>query len=105
MCYQTRLIKEKEELAARFNAAIDDLISYKPFEQCKGFDFSATPVITNTTPAKIQLYNWGLIPSWAEDDAIKKYTLNARIETLDEKRSFKDSIQNRCLIIADDFYE
>jgi len=31
--------------------------------------------------------------------------LNARIETLNEKPSFKDVIQNRCLIIADGFYE
>jgi putative SOS response-associated peptidase YedK len=35
----------------------------------------------------------------------ENYTLNARIETLTEKKSFKDIIQNRCLILADGFYE
>ncbi len=105
MCYQTRLIKQKEEIAERFNAAIDNLINYEPFESCKAFNFSKTPIITKTKPTTIQFYNWGLIPSWSEDDAIKNYTLNARIETLSEKKSFKDIIQNRCLIIADGFYE
>ena len=46
---------------------------------------------------------WGLIPSWAKDDDIKKYTLNARKETLKTKPSFKNA--KRCLIFADGFYE
>lgn len=45
------------------------------------------------------------MPSWATDTSHRHYTLNARIETLHEKKSFKDVIQNRCLIIADGFYE
>lgn len=105
MCYQTRLIKKREEIAERFNAELEDLNSYEPFEIGNGFDFSKMPIITNTLPNKVQFYNWGLIPSWSENNAIRNYTLNARIETLDEKKSFKDSIQNRCLIIADGFYE
>lgn len=105
MCYQTRLIKKREEIAERFNTEIDDLNNYEPFEIGNGFDFSKMPIITNTQPNKIQFYNWGLIPSWAEDNSVRNYTLNARIETLAEKKSFKDIIQNRCLIIADGFYE
>jgi len=31
--------------------------------------------------------------------------LNARIETIYEKPSFKDVINNRCLVLADGFYE
>jgi len=105
MCYQTRIIKQKEEIMERFNAAIDALNDYNPMEFCSAFDFPKTPIITNENPDKIQLFNWGLIPSWSEDESIRNYTLNARIETLSEKKSFKDAIQNRCLIIADGFYE
>ena len=47
----------------------------------------------------------GLIPFWAKDDSIKQYTLNAKIETLNEKPAFKNSVKNRCLVIADGFYE
>jgi putative SOS response-associated peptidase YedK len=42
---------------------------------------------------------------WSKDDVIKAYTLNARIETIKEKPSFKGAVKNRCLIIADGFYE
>ena len=105
MCYQTKITKQKEEIAARFNAEVADLNDYEPMVFCSAFDYPKTPVITNEAPTKVQLFNWGLIPSWAGDDAIKSYTLNARIETLAEKKSFKDVIQNRCLIVADGFYE
>ena len=88
MCYQTRLIKKQEELLERFNAAIADLNDYNPIEFCSAFDFPQTPVITAEEPNKIQLHTWGLIQSWSQDIAIRKYTLNARIETLHEKKSF-----------------
>ncbi|OUM84672.1 MAG: hypothetical protein BAA01_05915 [Bacillus thermozeamaize] len=49
---------------------------------------------------------WGLIPSWANDEKIGYKLINARAETLGEKRSFQEAAQKRrCLIIADGFYE
>ena len=48
---------------------------------------------------------WGVIPSWAKDKDFKALT-NARLETIDEKISFKKLIKNfRCVAIADGFYE
>jgi putative SOS response-associated peptidase YedK len=38
-------------------------------------------------------------------DSIPKNTLNAKIETIGEKPSFKYSLDKRCLILADGFYE
>ena len=105
MCYQTRLTKKKEEIQNRYHVDLDDLMHIEDFELNKAFDYPKTPIITNEQPHKISLYNWGLVPKWADDTSFRHYTLNARIETLDEKPSFKDVIQNRCLIIADGFYE
>lgn len=49
---------------------------------------------------------WGLIPSWARDEAIGSRMINARAETLAEKPSFKRLLNGRrCLIVADGFYE
>ena len=46
---------------------------------------------------------WGLIPSWSKEP---KGFINARVETIDEKPSFKESFEKRrCLILADGFYE
>jgi len=105
MCYQTRLLKKKEEIQKRFNIPKDDLEGFTPSEIIKAFEYPKTPVITNDKPNTIQHFNWGLVPSWSTDTSHRHYTLNARIETLNEKKSFKDVIQNRCLIIADGFYE
>jgi len=105
MCYQTKITKQKEEIGERFNAEIAALNDYEPMEFCSAFEHPKTPVITNEYPNKVQLFNWGLIPNWSQDESIRNYTLNARIETLAKKKSFKDIIQNRCLILADGFYE
>ncbi|SER34334.1 Putative SOS response-associated peptidase YedK [Gracilibacillus ureilyticus] len=51
-------------------------------------------------------FRWGLIPSWAKDASIGSRLINARSETIDEKRSFQPLLsRRRCAIIADSFYE
>ena len=48
---------------------------------------------------------WGIIPSWSKKKDFKALT-NARLETIDEKISFKKLIKvSRCIAIADGFYE
>ena len=48
---------------------------------------------------------WGLVPRWAKDKDFKAL-INARLETIDEKVSFKKLIKNnRCVAVADGFYE
>jgi len=105
MCYQTKITKKKEKLEEHFKAKLLDLDDFIPKTIFKAFDFPKTPVITNEKPEQIQLYQWGLIPNWADMDWNRNYTLNARIETLDQKGSFKDITNNRCLIIVNGFYE
>ena len=48
---------------------------------------------------------WGIIPTWAKKKDFKAL-INARLETIDEKISFKKLIKNfRCVAIANGFYE
>ena len=48
---------------------------------------------------------WGIIPSWAKDKNFKAL-INARLETIDEKISFKKLIKDfRCVAVANGFYE
>ncbi|WP_182354513.1 SOS response-associated peptidase [Flaviflexus huanghaiensis] len=50
--------------------------------------------------------HWGLIPPWAKDRAIGSRMINARAETVAEKRSFAPSLKKRrCLVPADGYYE
>lgn len=65
------------------------------------------PVIKSYTNGKaLENLEWGLIPSWAKDKKDFKPLINARVETLFEKISFKKLIQtSRCLVVADGYYE
>ncbi len=68
------------------------------------------PVITSENKKQIQLYQWGLIPSWVKDkEAAKKIrnaTYNARSETVWEKPAFRAAIKDRrCMVLAHGFYE
>ena len=68
-----------------------------------GFTFPKVSCVTADDPYNISNLNWGLIPQWSKTEDIKQYTLNARIETLDAKPSFKHA--KRCVIFADGFFE
>ena len=49
---------------------------------------------------------WGLIPVWAKDPAIGSSMINARAETVADKPAFRHALKKqRCLVIADGFYE
>ena len=82
------------------NATFDNPVEFKPSAHINGFEYPKTPVIIDEKPNIIAHYNWGLIPAWAKDEEIKKYTLNVKIETVNEKPSLKNSVDKRCLVIA-----
>ena len=64
------------------------------------------PMVLNEGTRALNLFRWGLIPSWAKDPSIGYKLINARAETLAEKASFKRPLQrSRCLVPADGFYE
>jgi len=49
---------------------------------------------------------WGLIPSWAKEEAIGYRMINARAETLTQKPTFSRPFKTqRCIIPANGFYE
>lgn len=104
MCYHYQLAKPIPEIEQKFEAQFHYPEFYQPLI-FNGFLHLKAPVIANSQPNVIDFFSWGLIPHWAKDSTIQKNTLNARIETIAEKPSFKYSVQNRCLILADAFFE
>lgn len=64
------------------------------------------PVISNAAPQTLTPMRWGLVPPWSKDLSMAHKMINARAETVDEKRSFKGPFaQRRCLVPANGFYE
>ena len=55
---------------------------------------------------RLEMMKWGLIPSWSKDPKIGNRMINARVETVDIKPSFKNLLKtNRCLVPCSGFYE
>ncbi len=54
----------------------------------------------------LDLVRWGFIPSWVKEVQPGRPLINARVETVYEKPSFKNAIRRRrCLFPTDGFYE
>ena len=69
---------------------------------------SYLPIITVKAKriVSIKAARWGLVPSWAKDESFAFKTINARIESVHEKASFKNAYQQRrCLVPMTGFYE
>jgi putative SOS response-associated peptidase YedK len=55
---------------------------------------------------RLTVVRWGLVPSWAKEASIGNRMINARMETLAEKPSFKRPFaKRRCLLPADGYFE
>lgn len=108
MCFHYSVTRERTEIEIQLGVHFDE--DWSPVFHANGFSFLKMPVITQQEPGKVQLFNWGLIPHWLKTkpdaDKLRAQTLNARSETVFEKPSFRSYIaENRCLVIADGFYE
>lgn len=51
-------------------------------------------------------FKWGLVPFWAKEPKMGARNINARMETVSDKPTFREYFRTRrCLIPADGFYE
>jgi putative SOS response-associated peptidase YedK len=102
MCGRYSLFTPQADLRARFDA--DPTRPMEPRYNCApGQDLA---VIRDDSPTQIDFLRWGLIPSWADDESVGNRLINARSETVREKRSFREAYESRrCLVLADGFYE
>jgi len=105
MCFHSKQSKKAQAVEKRFKAKVENPAEFLVSDHINAFSFPKTPVILNSQPDVIQNINWGLIPAWSKNEEIRKYTINAKLETITEKPSFKKVVENRCLIITTGFYE
>ena len=105
MCYRVQINADKIKLQKRFNATFQDSELEFVGGEINGFSHPNLPVITDRNSTIIQPMEWGLLPSWAADKSFQKNTLNCKIETAAEKPKFRNSLNQRCLILVSGFYE
>jgi putative SOS response-associated peptidase YedK len=82
----------------------------EPIYRASGFDHPSLLIYEEKEPNKPVLAQWGLVPNWIKNDSEKEKiwnnTLNARVESIFEKPSFKESANTqKCLIQIDGFFE
>ncbi|WP_235299354.1 SOS response-associated peptidase [Portibacter marinus] len=108
MCGRSSLTKSEKELEERFHATFysDELERYNPLPNYNVAPTHYMPVVTSEDPQHFHIFKWGLLPFWAKDQKIAYKMINARIETILEKNSYKKAIESRrCLVPMDGFYE
>ena len=60
----------------------------------------------DSTGRQLHFARWGFIPSWSKDPMRNPPLINARVETVWEKPSFRHAIaRRRCIMPADGFWE
>lgn len=105
MCFYFRQTKEALEVANRFKVKKSDSFQFSTNREYNGFSHPFCQTITSRATDLITPLSWGLIPGDSSDKYIRSKTLNARIETLEKIKSFKNYVNERCLVISDGFYE
>jgi putative SOS response-associated peptidase YedK len=100
MCGAFSLITDFTKLGKRFGAKLPDEVvperqNIRPSQP--------VAVILNTEPEEIQYILWGVTPHFSKDGKI--FLINARSDSLLKPTWKKMLREQRCLILADGFYE
>lgn len=91
---------------------LKESITFTLFNREPTANYNVSP--THSVPALLSIddqialkhLHWGLIPFWAKDTSMASKMINARMETLSEKPSFKNAFKKRrCLLLSNGYYE
>jgi putative SOS response-associated peptidase YedK len=105
MCGRYTLTANTDTIIKRFDIK-DFQGEHKPRYNIAPTQNNPVVVLNKKQERIIYPMRWGLIPSWAKDETIGYKMINARVETIAEKPSFKNVLHNRrCLVPADGYYE
>lgn len=108
------MVRSAEELARLFSADADMLPGTWPGSYNIA-PTQAVPVVvarppqtgepTHAAQRQLRAMHWGLVPQWGKDDFAAKM-INARVETVATKPSFRAALRSRRVIVpADGYYE
>ena len=102
MCGRMSLFTPPSVLEGRFGVSVPESLSPR-YNIAPREDVA---VVRNDNRDTVELLEWGLLPSWVDEPEGYSYPINARSETVADKRTFSEAFrQRRCLVLADGFYE
>jgi putative SOS response-associated peptidase YedK len=105
MCGRFTLQTPESKIRQAFHLPIGEQLGLTPRYNIAPSQF--IPIVRNNdSEHKLALAKWGLVPHWSKEPKTKYSTINARIETVAEKPTYRTPFKSqRCLIPADGFYE
>jgi len=97
----------KEQIIGFFGSGIelDEINAFKSsYNICPT---QLAPILrVDSSRMKLENMHWGLIPSWSKDKKYASNLINARLETLNDKPSFKGLVKShKCIVVASGYYE
>jgi len=99
MCGRFSLQANESDILKAYNAEAGNNFSWSPLNEV--FPTQRIPAVIRQGQNRVGLLSWGItVPGGGQP------IINARVETLEEKRMFKNAFMyRRCLIPVDGFYE
>ncbi len=102
MCGRYTIIAKAEEIERQFKVEVPEF--YNP--SYNAAPTQVLPVITNQNSKNLSFFKWGYPLPNSRTGTKPLFIINTRTETLQNKQIFKKNLENqRCLVIADGFYE
>ena len=105
MCGRKALIKNEKAIIEELMVDEWQIEDHRPNYNIAPTQYS--PILIQDKGNRIvKRMRWGLIPEWSKNDSFASKMINARIETITTKPSYRNLIyKNRCMIISDGYYE
>lgn len=98
MCGRYTVAITAKDIIKRFHANLEG--TWKP--RYNVAPSQPSPVLTDKDKRLVRMFRWGLTPPWWKYKG--RSLINVRVESL-EKPVFRHSLERRCLVLADSFYE
>ena len=73
MCFNISIAKEKKSIEQRSSAKFSSGLFFSTQYFLKAFNYPKVPAIPNDKLGVIQLFNWGLIPHWVNNNVQPKH--------------------------------
>ena len=104
MCGRFTLHTPQADILQAFDVALNDVELVPRYNITPSQDI---PVVrAGDDGRELAMARWGLVPGWSKDARPKYSTINARVESVAEKPTYRAAFRHkRCLIPADGFYE
>lgn len=103
MCGRYSISKKAREIGDHFRVIIP------PEFQGQQYNAAPTqclPAIAMSQPGQLQLFRWGMKAPWQNAGGTASLVINARAESLRQKKMFSTLVERqRCIIPADGFFE